>query len=112
MQTQHISMISQAFSWIVLKLLGVTLIIIAAGIACATFKYFVPDVAPPLLPAPYSPAAIAASAMPPIDYHQHKPPAGLTDNVPLPAPAYAPPLPRVPPHNPAAHKPLHPRAPQ
>ncbi len=110
-ETQHVSLIGRAVSWVILKLLGLTLVTIAAGIVFATFKYLVPDDPVPLPPMPYSPAAVAASPAPPIDYHQHPPPAGLTDNVPLPAPTYAPPpLPRPAPHRPAGHPPQRQRS--
>jgi hypothetical protein len=109
-EIQKVSLVSRGASWVILKLLSMTLLTVVAGIGFAAFKYFVPGDAPPPLPAPYSPAAVAASPAPPIDYRQHPPPAGLTDNVPLPRSTYAPPpppLPRSPPLPAAAHVPPH-----
>jgi hypothetical protein len=106
------SLIGRAVSWVILKLLGMTLIAVFAGIGFAAFKYFVPDDVVPQPPAPNSPAAVAASPVPPIDYRQHAA-AAVSDNVPLPAGIV--PLPRLPhapplavathgpPHRPAAH---------
>jgi hypothetical protein len=104
-EKQKVSLIGRGASWIILKLLGLTLFTVVAGIGFAAFKYFVPGDAPPPLPAPFSPAAVAASPAPAIDYKQHPPPAGLTDNVPLPRATYAapPPVPRSPPMPAAAH---------
>jgi hypothetical protein len=121
-ETQNVSLIGRGASWIILKVLGLTLFTVVAGIGFAAFKYFVPGEAPPLPPAPFSPAAVAASPAPPIDYRQHPPPAGLTDNVPLPRSTYTPPPPlphspplpaaaHVPPHRPAPHTAHYPPAP-
>ncbi len=108
-ESQDVSLIGRAASWVILKLLSLTLLTVAAGIGFAAFKYFVPGEATPAPPVPFSPAAVAASPAPPIDYKQHPPPAGLTDNVPLPRSTYAPPppLPRSPPLPAAAHVPPH-----
>jgi hypothetical protein len=117
-EVQRVSLIGRGISWVVLKVLSLVLITVIAGIGFATFQYFVRSDAVPLPLAPYSPAAVAASAVPPIDYRQHAPPPGYTgDNVPLPALVAAPPLPQavgthLPPHRPVPHAPVHAASPR
>ena len=102
---QRVSLIGRGASWLILKLLGLSLLTVIGGIGFSAWKYVSQDNAPPRMPDPFTPAAVYASPVPPIDYRQHPPPAGLTAAVPLPAPYLPPPpLPRMPV---AAHTTVH-----
>jgi hypothetical protein len=113
---QRISLLARSASWVILKLLSLSLLTVIAGIGFCGWKYFLQDSAAPRMPDPFTPAAVYASPVPPIDYRQHPPPAGLTAPMPVLAPYLPPPpLPRMPvtahalPH--AAHRPSHPAQP-
>ena len=103
-QVQRISLIGRGVSWLVLKLLGLSLLTVIAGIGFSAWKYLSQDSAPPRMPDPFTPAAVYASPTPPIDYRQHPPPAGSVAPVPLPT-SYLPPvpLPHMPPMPAATH---------
>jgi cytoskeletal protein RodZ len=101
---QRVSLLQRGVSWIILKSLGLVLMVVFAGIGFSAWKFLADDHSPPAAPDPFSPAAVAASSVAPIDYSRHPPPAGMTDAPPLPhsvrsaaAPFVEPPLPGSPP---------------
>lgn len=102
---QKLSLIARGVSWLILKTLAVLLLTVFAGIAFSIYKYFVPDPRLVLVPVPFSPAAVYASPVQPIDYRQHPSPQGATAMPAPPLPAFASGPPRHP--VPLTHKVPH-----
>jgi hypothetical protein len=95
-KVQRVSIVGRAASWLILQSLGIALLVVVAGIGFSTWKYLSQEQFAAKLPDPFSPAAVYASPVAPIDYRQHPPQAGMTAEPPLPyfpPPTYTAPLP-------------------
>jgi hypothetical protein len=77
-QLERGSLLGICVSWLILKVLGISLVLVVAGISFCSWKYLTLDQVHASTLDPMTPEGVAASHIPPIDYGQYPPRSGLT----------------------------------